>query len=183
MIIKITTVFVFWIGFYNIHAFNANDIPIVHTPIHFDFFKQDYVCGYGNTMPEPILANCQEPLAKDAVDLRGMWRDTKTFRLERIEQCGKRVVITSNGVIHDISVLGLKKIGVYDVAVKHLPKCELIAVYADFANNKSLNLYLPLKIGEKLVVSRTLLDANTIEINYNGEIRKYARVNPKASSI
>src|SRR5256885_892933 len=70
--------------------------------------------GHGE-MPPPILADCTEPLAPDAPDLRGMWKAYKveqagkvlddhplTRHVERIEQCGDRVVITAGKIIHDM---------------------------------------------------------------------------------
>ena len=70
----------------------AADIPVAHTPRG----------GYGATFPEPLLAQCGEPLVAGAPDLRGLWQVTavevkgipapKTHpafkHFERIEQCG-----------------------------------------------------------------------------------------------
>ena len=47
--------------------------------------------------PEPILAACTEPLPEGVPDLRGLWADAG--HVERIEQCGERVVVTSSGII------------------------------------------------------------------------------------
>lgn len=176
MFFKITSALGFFAGCLNLFALNAKDIPIAHTPIHFNMMSKQFVCGYGDVMPAPILADCTEPLVKEAPDLRAMWRDDASGRLERIEQCGNRVVISSKGVIHDMYVLGPNTIGVYDVQVKDLPKCEIVAIYAQFANHKSLNLYLPFFVGSKRVVSRTLVDANTLEVDYNGKMMRYSRV-------
>ena len=41
----------------------AASIPVAHTPPG----------GYGDTMPPPVLAACNEPLAEGAPDLRGTW--------------------------------------------------------------------------------------------------------------
>lgn len=60
-------------------------------------------CGYDH-FPLPILAECAEPLPADAADLRGLWRGVEgghVGHVERIEQCGRRVVVTSSGIIHD----------------------------------------------------------------------------------
>lgn len=81
-------------------------------------------------MPPPILAACTEPLTEGAPDLRGMWRTTSVevdgqpaptdhpaYRhVERIEQCGDRIVITTGGVIHDMRCDGTEEDGVHDVA-------------------------------------------------------------------
>src|SRR3954463_11535465 len=42
----------------------AHDIPTAHTPEG----------GYGDTMPSPFLADCDDALAPGAPDLRGTWR-------------------------------------------------------------------------------------------------------------
>ena len=71
----------------------AADIPKGNTP-H---------CGYTH-FPLPILAQCTEPLADGAEDIRGLWlgvRGGHVGHVERVEQCGSRVVVTSSGVIHD----------------------------------------------------------------------------------
>ena len=97
----------------------ADDIPIAHTPPG----------GFGDTFPQPILTRCTEPLVAGAPDLRGMWRtvsatkagvpvpsDQKIYRhVQRIEQCGNRLVVTAGGVIHDMRVDGTAEHGVHDV--------------------------------------------------------------------
>lgn len=59
-------------------------------------------CGYEH-FPLPILAECTEPLAEGADDIRGLWQAVtgKVWHVERIEQCGSRVAITAAGIIHD----------------------------------------------------------------------------------
>ena len=59
-------------------------------------------CQYEH-FPLPILRECREPLPDDAVDMRGLWQATSGRRghVERVEQCGRRVVITTAGIIHD----------------------------------------------------------------------------------
>lgn len=70
----------------------AADIPKGNTP----------GCAYSH-FPLPILAECTEPLAENAADIRGLWIGVtgKVGHVERVEQCGRRVVITSSGIIHD----------------------------------------------------------------------------------
>ncbi len=70
----------------------AADIPKGNTPD----------CAYSH-FPLPILAECTEPLAENAADIRGLWIgvDGKVGHVERVEQCGRRVVITTSGLIHD----------------------------------------------------------------------------------
>ncbi len=98
----------------------SRDIPVAHTPPG----------GYGKTMPPPILAQCTEALAPGAPDLRGLWRvaevtwkgqplpdpDRVLQHVERIEQCGDRVCITADGIIHDMWADGTPEHGVNDVA-------------------------------------------------------------------
>ena len=59
-------------------------------------------CGYSH-FPLPILAACTEPLAAGADDIRGLWIgvEGRVGHVERVEQCGSRVVVTSSGIIHD----------------------------------------------------------------------------------
>jgi len=71
----------------------AADIPKGNTPgCAFDHF------------PLPILADCKEPLVEGADDIRGLWRGVSgghVGHVERIEQCGRRTVVTSSGIVHD----------------------------------------------------------------------------------
>lgn len=68
----------------------AADIPKGNTP----------GCSYTH-FPLPILAECTEPLVEGADDIRGLWIEVGGGHVERVEQCGRRVVITSSGIIHD----------------------------------------------------------------------------------
>tara|TARA_R110002073_G_scaffold227756_1_gene388590 strand:- start:436 stop:1119 length:684 start_codon:yes stop_codon:yes gene_type:complete len=70
----------------------AVDIPKGNTP----------GCAYDH-FPLPILAQCTEPLAEGAADIRGLWLGVsgRVGHVERVEQCGSRTVITSAGIIHD----------------------------------------------------------------------------------
>ena len=87
---------------------SANDIPKAYTPD----------CSYTN-IPMPILAECTEPLAEGVVDMRGLWLGISDGdeHLERIEQCGNRVVITAFGIVHDFRVDGTLKNGARDVGL------------------------------------------------------------------
>ena len=98
----------------------ASGIPVAHTPPG----------GYGREMPPPVLAGCCEPLTAGAPDLRGIWRvqavevdgadagpdHPAIGKLQRIEQCGDRIVITGGGVVHDMRCDGTVENGVDDVA-------------------------------------------------------------------
>ncbi len=84
----------------------ADDIPKAYTP----------GCSY-TQIPMPILANCTEPLADGVADMRGLWEGVsgRVGHLERIEQCGNRVVVTAYGIIHDFRLDGTLKNGARDV--------------------------------------------------------------------
>lgn len=94
----------------------VDDIPIAKTPPG----------GYGDTMPPPLLAGCDDPLSADAVDMRGTWEivgpeeeggpAVPVGSIQRIEQAADRVVITSGGVVHDMRCDGTVENGVNDVA-------------------------------------------------------------------
>ena len=87
---------------------SSYDIPKAYTP----------GCGFSK-IPMPILASCTEPLAEGVVDMRGLWLGTsgRIGHLERIEQCGNRVVVTAYGTIHDFRVDGTLKNGARDVGI------------------------------------------------------------------
>lgn len=71
----------------------AMDIPKGNTP----------GCAYEH-FPLPILRECTEPLPEEAADIRGLWigkTGGHVGHVERVEQCGSRVVVTSSGIIHD----------------------------------------------------------------------------------
>ena len=106
----------------------AADIPVAHTPDG----------GYGDVMPPPLLAGCDEPLVDGAPDLRGMWRivevsngaDHMLGHLQRIEQCGDRLVVTSGGVVHDMRCNGVEADGVHDVSPQGA-EIHVVATYDD----------------------------------------------------
>jgi hypothetical protein len=99
---------------------SVDDIPIAHTPPG----------GYGDTFPEPVLAACSEPLVAGAPDLRGLWKTLRAERagepvpdddpiytyVERIEQCGNRIVDMGGGTITDARADGTEEHGVHDVS-------------------------------------------------------------------
>ncbi len=71
----------------------AVDIPKGNTP----------GCAYSH-FPLPVLAECTEPLPAGVDDIRGLWLGVSgghVGHVERVEQCGSRVVVTSSGIIHD----------------------------------------------------------------------------------
>jgi hypothetical protein len=115
---------------------NADGIPTAHTPPG----------GYGNTFPAAVLAGCTDPLVADAPDLRGMWETSAVEvngepaapdhpvhgHVERVEQCGDRLVITAGGVIHDMRCDGTEVNGVHDVAqIDFTTPISVIATFED----------------------------------------------------
>jgi len=111
----------------------ADDIPVAHTPP-----------GYWTTMPAPILEDCTEPLVEGAPDMRGLWKvveatpggePTKTFlgSVQRIEQCGNRVIVTGGGVTHDMRCDGTYENGVNDIGERSTGG-RAISVAASFEN-------------------------------------------------
>jgi hypothetical protein len=102
-------------------AVTADDIPVAHTPPG----------GYGLSFPAPVLARCSESLAAGAPDLRGIWKTLRAERegkpvpdgdyihsyVERIEQCGDRIVDMGGGTIADARADGTVANGVHDVSV------------------------------------------------------------------
>ena len=100
---------------------NVNEVPRVNTPTG----------GWSDEMPRPFLSSCSDPLVEGAPDLRGTWRPVSVTvnggeaprelplwkHVERIEQAGDRIIITSDGVVHDfIHVDGTDENGCHDVA-------------------------------------------------------------------
>lgn len=65
----------------------------------------------------PILQACREPLAAGVPDMRGLWLAESGFigHIERVEQCGNRMVVTTAGLIHDFRMDGTLKNGARDV--------------------------------------------------------------------
>jgi hypothetical protein len=114
----------------------ADDIPVAHTPP-----------GGWTTMPPPILARCTEPLVPGAPDLRGTWRAIEVevdgtrapedhplrAHVERIEQCGDRVVVTAAGLVHDMRADATVERGVDDVAAAGRRPIRVVATFEDGA--------------------------------------------------
>jgi len=137
----------------------ADEIPVANTPPG----------GWRGDMPPPVLAGCTEPLHPDAPDLRGLWQVGRVERdgqvltdhrlnehVERIEQCGDRVVVTSEGVIHDMRADGTLENGVNDVAGPDLT--QPIRVAAAF-NEGRLDLHpFGVQAGKPPLVTREIVD-------------------------
>ena len=115
---------------------SVRDIPTAHTPAG----------GYGAEMPPPVMAGCADPLVAGAPDLRGTWKVVHVDangeplpaehpiwqHVERIEQAGDRVVVTTSGIIHDMVVDGTFDNGVNDVMAADLTTpIAVAATYED----------------------------------------------------
>ena len=118
------------------HSRGAAEIPVAHTPTG----------GYGAAFPDPVLTGCSDPLVAGAPDLRGMWKvvdvevngdaapaSHPAFQhVERVEQCGDRLVVTGGGVIHDMRCDGTVEHGVHDVAASDFTTpISVVATYED----------------------------------------------------
>ena len=87
----------------------SDDIPQAFTP------KIDGLYGY-RQFPDAFLEDCTEPLHEGIPDLRGIYDSTSSGYFARIEQCGDRLTITANGVVHDfLHADGTAESGVDDV--------------------------------------------------------------------
>ena len=96
-------------------------------------------------MPAPVLDGCDEPLVTGAPDMRGVWRvvdvewklgdapdpNPVADHVERIEQCGNRVCITSTGIIHDMRADGTVEHGVHDVAAAGGQEISVVCTFED----------------------------------------------------
>ncbi|HYD11177.1 MAG TPA: hypothetical protein VEA78_13835 [Acidimicrobiales bacterium] len=105
----------------------VDEIPVAHTPPG----------GYGDVMPPPVLDGCSEALAAGAPDLRGLWRITACEanpsmigHLQRIEQAGDRLIVTSGGVVHDMRCDGTEANGVHDVSPNGM-EVHVVATFED----------------------------------------------------
>lgn len=114
----------------------ASDIPIANTPPG----------GFGDTFPPMVLDRCTEPIVEGAPDLRGLWQVVSAERagiaveagdpiltyVERIEQCGNRIVDMGGGTIADARTDGTEENGVHDVSVfDFTTPIHVIASYED----------------------------------------------------
>ena len=114
----------------------ASSIPVAHTPPG----------GYGRSFPAPVLTRCTQPLAAGAPDLRGIWKTLRAERrgkpaapddplwtyVERIEQCGNRIVDMGGGTIADARADGTFANGVHDVSAFGFKKpIHVIASFED----------------------------------------------------
>lgn len=137
----------------------AAEIPKAYTP----------QCGW-TVFPMPVLADCAEPLAQDVTDMRGLWLSYSGVEehVERIEQCGDRVVITTTGIIHDFHADGTLANGSRDIEPPH---CLNTAVSVAFDRSGTLR-FSPFGLPFTIVTRR--MDGDELVWTYpaiEGDIR------------
>jgi hypothetical protein len=139
-------------------------------------------------MPPPVLAGCSEPLVDGAPDLRGTWEVVEVSvqgapvpghpglgRLQRIEQCGDRLVVTASGIIHDMRCDGVLEHGVHDVA--ELDKTTPIQVVATYEDG----VHVLRPVGLPVEVRRRL-EGDTLVWDYLGFTARLRRRVPEQPS-
>jgi len=114
--------------------------------------------------PAPILAGCTEPLPPEAADLRGLWRVTEgqLGHIERIEQCGNRVVVSNHRFIHDFRTTGKLKDGANDINTRN---CTRVRATMTWDSEKVLNFKA---VGLITVATRYLSGKDTLAWTYPG---------------
>jgi hypothetical protein len=150
-------------------------IPVAHTPPG----------GWAGEMPPPVLAGCEEEPVAGAPDLRGLWQVVSVTvdgveaaghpmhgRVQRIEQCGDRLVVTASGIIHDMRCDGTEDHGVHDVA--EFDKATPITVVATYEDG--VHVLRPVGLAGVEVTRR--LDGDDMVWNYVGFEARLTRVGP-----
>lgn len=135
----------------------ADDIPVAITPHN-----------YARGMVAPVLDGCDEPLVEGAVDMRGRWKvvevtmngkstDRMVGVVQRIEQCGNRVVVSTSSVTHDMRCDGTYENGVNDMG-EAAAGGRLISVAASFENG----VHILRPKGVPITVEREIIDGELI---------------------
>ena len=133
----------------------ADDIPKAYTPD----------CGV-RQWPASVLAGCTEPLSPEAADLRGLWEVVDgglVGHVERIEQCGNRVVVANDRFIHDFRTTGTLAEGANDIQPN---RCFRIRAAIQWNEEKTLE-FRPWRL--VTLVTRRLADENTLLWKYPGQ--------------
>ncbi len=84
--------------------------------------------------PERVLYGCTEPLAPGVPDLRGVWEvyeGRMKGHVERIEQAGNRICITTGGLVHDMYCDGTLENGVDDIGGFDGQRIRVAATFED----------------------------------------------------
>ena len=93
---------------------DGSGIPVADVPM--DRTKPD---ASWQVWPPRSLDASREPLPDGVPDMRGVWEcydGAMTGHVERIEQAGNRITITTGGLVHDMVCDGTLENGVDDVA-------------------------------------------------------------------
>ncbi len=136
-------------------------------------------------MPTPVLATCTEPLVDGAPDLRGLWSTTSVEvagepvtdhpnigAVQRIEQCGDRLVVTAGRIIHDMRCDGIEENGVHDVAeVDVTTEISVVASYED-------DVHVLRPVGFPGIEVTRRLDGGQIVWDYPGFVARLDRLGP-----
>ena len=132
----------------------ADDIPKAYTPS----------CET-DQWPAPILAGCTEPLPPEAEDLRGLWRAEEGLlgHIERIEQCGNRVIVVGRRFIHDFRTTGTLADGANDIDPRN---CARVRAAVRWNDEKTLE-FRPW--GLVTLVTRRLEDTDSLIWEYPGQ--------------
>ena len=131
----------------------ADDIPKAYTPN----------CET-ERWPAPILAGCTEPLPPEADDLRGLWlaEEGQVGHIERIEQCGDRLIVAGRRFIHDFRTTGSLADGANDINPRN---CTRVRAAVRWNDDKTLEFRA---WGLLKVVTRRLEDDDTLDLAVPG---------------
>jgi len=153
----------------------AGDIPVAHTPPG----------GWSGEMPPPVLGECTEALTEGAPDLRGIWKVISVTvggrtvpdhpangHVQRVEQCGDRLVVTANGIIHDMRCDGTEEHAVHDVA--EFDRQTPITVVATYEHG--VHVLRPVGLPDIEVTRRR--DGDSMIWNYVGFEARLERIDP-----
>ena len=112
--------------------------------------------------PPRTLDGCREPLAAGAPDLRGVWecyQGRMKGHVERVEQAGNRITITTGGLVHDMFCDGTLENGVDDTAGFGGPRIRVAATFEDGVHKLR-------PFGKKIVAVTRRLDGDEICLLY-----------------
>lgn len=148
---------------------NADDVPKAYTPD----------CET-DRWSAPVLAHCTEPLPPEADDLRGLWQavEGRVGHVERIEQCGDRVVISGRRFIHDFRTTGSLAQGANDI---NPGSCTRVRAAMRWNDDRTL-IFRAWDLMD--VVSRRREDADTLIWEYPNQptsrLKRICRLPPPA---
>ncbi len=146
----------------------ADEIPKAYTPD----------CEV-DRWPAPVLAGCTEPLPPEAADLRGLWRAETGLvgHVERIEQCGNRLIVSGRRFIHDFRTDGTLAEGANDIDPR---SCARVRAAVRWNEAKTLE-FRPWNL--VTLVTRRLEDEDTLIWEYPGQptsrLQRICRLPPR----